>query len=154
MFSIKLLFSGKTTVEDKKEDKLFFDTFFVHSSFWFGQHALMCRSIPVKKFLASFRERIKSKLRTVRKCTHWNEVSKDRQILAIQTSGARELRSFFNVTFKLRRKTGNLGEILGRTKIAPFGRSDTCRVFEFLGYLLCSGRRLEIKCRDVRLHDY
>ena len=54
----------------------------------------MSNSVPVKRSVASDRERIERKLRTAPENKHWNKEGGDRQNPAIQISGARKLRIF------------------------------------------------------------
>ena len=110
----------------KRKTSCFFDTLF-YSSAWFGQLALMCSSIPVWSSIASFKERIRSKLRTARKHKHWSKADKGRSKVTICRSGARALLIFPDITLE---SGGNFWKSWKRkTKIAPFGRSNTCRVF-------------------------
>ena len=77
--------------------------------------------------VASVKERIRSKLRTARKSKRWSKADKGRSNLAICRSGARALLIFPDITLE---SGGNFWKSWKRkTKIAPFGRSNTCRVF-------------------------
>ena len=84
--------------------------------------------------VASVKERIRSKLRTARKSKHGSKADKGRSNLAICRSRARALPFFSDTTLE---SGGSFWKSWKKkTKIAPFGRSHTCRV---LGFFIALG---------------
>ena len=108
----------------KRKTSCFFDTFFVQFGLvWATRTDMQLHTCKV----ASVKERIRSKLRTARKSKRWSKADKGRSNPAICRSGARALLVFPDITLE---SGGNFWKSWKRkTKIAPFGRSNTCRVF-------------------------
>ena len=118
----------------KRKTSCFFEPFF-YSSAWFGQHALMCSSIPVSSSVASVKEPIRSKLRTAHKHKHWSKVAEKRQNPAILIPGAHELLFFLDTTFNFEGNYWKSLEKKTKTKQKKHLSDEEIHV-EFLGYSL------------------
>ena len=106
----------------KRKTSCFFDTFLQFGLVWATRTDVQLHTCIV----ASVKERIRSKLRTARKSKHWSKADKGRSNPSICRSRAHALLIFRISRWNLEEASGNLGK---KTKVAPFGRSNTCRVF-------------------------